>query len=389
MNNIHELRKFVAPEFIFGVKARKVVATYAANLGSEKVLIVTDPNLIKAGWVVGVENSLMEAGIPYSIFSDVSPNPRATQVRTGAEFFIKEKCNAIIAIGGGSSVDCAKGIGIVAANGGDILDYEGVDEVPSPCAPLICIPSTSGASADVSQFAIISDQKRKVKIAIISKLVVPDLALIDPEVTTTMSRELTAFTGMDVLVHAIEAYVSNASSPITDLHAMQAIRLVRENLHLAVEHPENLDYRSRMMLASLHAGLAFSNASLGAVHAMAHSLGGYVDSPHGESNAILLDWVIDFNFIACPERFYDIAEIFGVKSSDCREDVKKQLCSRIAEFRKNIGINRTLSELGIQHSDLTSLAENALHDACLVTNPRDATLEDIVNIYEKALQQQQ
>lgn len=385
MQNVHELRKFVAPEFIFGIDARCLIGRYAANLGAEKVLIVTDPGLIRAGWVADVEKCLKEEGIPWHVFSDVSPNPREAQVMAGAEVFIRENCNSIVAVGGGSPLDCAKGIGIVAANGGHILDYEGVDEVPLPCVPLICIPSTSGAAAEVSQFAIISDTSRRVKIAIVSKMVVPDLALIDPRVTVTMSRDLTCFTGMDALVHAIEAYVSNASSPITDLHALEAIRLIHQNLLPAIEFPHNLEYRSQMMLASLYAGLAFSNASLGAVHALAHSLGGYVDAPHGEANALLLDHVIYFNFAASPEKFRQISHIFGTGITGDPFVDRDSLCSTINTFKKAAGISRTLSDLGVTVSDIDILAGNAFKDACLVTNPKELSLADLKGIYERAL----
>jgi len=385
MQNVHELRKFVAPEFIFGIDARSLIGRYAANLGAEKVLVVTDPGLIAAGWVADVEKCLKEEGIPWHVFSDVSPNPREAQVMAGAEVFIRENCNSIIAVGGGSPLDCAKGIGIVAANGGHILDYEGVDEVPLPCVPLICIPSTSGAAADVSQFAIISDTSRRVKIAIVSKMVVPDLALIDPRVTVTMSRDLTCFTGIDALVHAIEAYVSNASSPITDLHALEAIRLIHQNLLPAIEFPHNLEYRSQMMLASLYAGLAFSNASLGAVHALAHSLGGYVDAPHGEANALLLDHVLYYNFAASSEKFRQIGRIFGARFSGDPFSDRDSLCGVINAFKKAAGISRTLSDLGITFSDIEILAVNAFRDACLVTNPKDLSLDDLKGIYERAL----
>lgn len=385
MQSVHELRKFVAPEFIFGIDARNLIGRYAANLGAEKALIVTDPGLIAAGWVADVEKCLKEEGIPWHVFADVSPNPREAQVMAGAEVFIRENCNSIIAVGGGSPLDCAKGIGIVAANGGHILDYEGVDEVPLPCAPLICVPSTSGASADVSQFAIISDTRRRVKIAIVSKMVVPDLALIDPRVTVTMGRDLTCFTGMDALVHAIEAYVSNASSPITDLHALEAIRLIQQSLLQAIEFPLNLEYRSQMMLASLYAGLAFSNASLGAVHALAHSLGGYVDAPHGEANAILLEHVIYCNFAANPEKFRQIGRIFGASISGNPFTDRDSICNAINEFKKAAGIVRTLSSFGVNDSDIEILAGHALNDACLVTNPKELSLDDLKGIYERAL----
>jgi alcohol dehydrogenase class IV len=381
-----ELRKFVAPEFIFGANARLLVSRYVSNLGASKVLLVTDPGIIESGWVNDIEAQLASDDIPYVIFSEITPNPKAHEVKNGIQLFKEQDCDAIVTIGGGSPMDCAKGIGILASNPGDILDYEGVDEVISPLPPLICIPTTSGSAADVSQFAIITDTARKLKIAIVSKMVVPDVALIDPLTTTTMPPDLTAHTGMDALVHAIEAYVSNASSPITDLNALKAIELTRNNLLCAIENGQNLEARENMLLACTLAGLAFSNASLGAVHAMAHSLGGFLDFPHGEANALLLEHVINFNFDSCPERYTQIATSFGIDISNLASDkVKEALVSNISEFRKKAGVTDRLAQLGIKPSDLNELASKAINDACIVTNPKIPTQDDLVSIYEKAL----
>jgi alcohol dehydrogenase class IV len=252
--------------------------------------------------------------------------------------------------------------------------------------PLICIPTTAGTAADISQFAIITDTKEKRKIAIISKTLVPDLALIDPLTTTTMDRELTACTGMDALVHAVEAYVSTAHSVFTDLHALEAIRLVRLHLQAAIDDPENLKAREGMMLASTQAGMAFSNASLGAVHAMAHSLGGILDSAHGDCNALLLEHVIPFNFSAAPHRYRRIAETMGLAIAGCTEE---ETCLRLADairtLRLQVGIAGSLAERNVSAGILPRLASNAMHDACMVTNPRRPTLEEIEAIYAAAL----
>ncbi len=225
-------------------------------------------------------------------------------------------------------MDCAKGIGIVTTNNSHILNFEGVDMVDVPGPPLICIPSTAGSSADVSQFAIITDTERDVKISIVSKAMVPDAALIDPELTSTMDAQLTAATGMDALTHAIEAYVSNANSALTDLLALDAIEQVSDNLAAVIKDPENLELRGKVMLGSMEAGLAFSNAILGAVHAMAHSLGGYLDLPHGECNAILLPYVIRVNFPYAVERYSRIAEKMGVSVSGKTDE---QICNELEQ----------------------------------------------------------
>jgi len=381
-----ELRKFVAPEYVFGVGARKLVGQYAKKLGARKILVVTDPGVIATGWTEDVTTALEQERLSFDIFSEVSPNPRGEEVMRGAEFYSAHGCNMIVAVGGGSPMDCAKGIGIVSTNPGNILDYEGVDQVTAPIPPLICIPTTGGTSADVSQFAIITDLQEKVKIAIVSKAVVPDLALIDPETLLSMSSYLTACTGMDALTHAIEAFVSNANSPMTDIHALEAIRLLAKHLVHSVKDPADLALRSKVMLASLQAGLAFSNAILGATHAMAHSLGGYLDLPHGECNAILLDHVCAFNISAAPERFDAITEALGVNLAGMvRPEREIALLEKLRQIKREVGIDRHLLELGVQRTDLSQLSRHAVADACLVTNPRDATTRDIESIYEEAL----
>jgi len=294
---------------------------------------------------------LEEEGLHVTRFLGISPNPRDTETMIGAGIFLDSASDLIVAIGGGSAMDCAKGIGIVAANGGNVLDYEGVDQVPAPMPPLICIPTTGGTSADVSQFAIINNTREQVKIAIISKAVVPDVALIDPRTLVTMDPYLTACTGMDALVHAIEAFVSNAHSPITDVHALEAIRLVASHLRASVSEPNDLALRTHIMLASLQAGLAFSNASLGCVHAMAHSLGGFKDLPHGECNALLLPHVMDYNFTVAPERFRRIGEALGCDFRGLNDrECRARLMNQVLELRRDCGIDQGLAARGIHTS---------------------------------------
>jgi len=380
------LRKFVAPEFVFGEGAIDLVGRYTTNFGARKVLLVTDEGVKQAGWSDLVAANLANAHIDLAIFSAVSPNPRADEVMAGAAYFSANGCDLIVAVGGGSPMDCAKGIGAVVSNGGQILDYEGIDNVPAPGPPLICIPTTAGSSADVSQFAIINNLQEKIKIAIISKTMVPDVSLIDPTTTLTMGNFLTACTGIDALVHAIEAFVSTANSSLFDLHALEAIRLIHTNLLDVLKSPTDIELRSRLMLASLEAGLAFSNASLGAVHAMAHSLGGYLDLPHGECNAILLDHVMAYNFSQASDRYLKIGDVMRL---DLRGQTAKQkrvaILREIATLKKNVGITRSLSDHGMSRSDISYLVRKALQDPCMVTNPRRPSPRDIEVIYEEAL----
>ncbi len=372
------LRKFVVPEFISGHGALHLAGRYANNFGLRQVLLVTDPGVRTAGWADIVGESLTDAGVSFTIFDSVSQNPRSGQVMAGVEVYRSEECNGIVAVGGGSPMDCAKGIGIVSSNMQNILTFEGVDRVTMPAPPLICIPTTAGPSADVSQFPVIPDEEKTRQITIVSKTLVPDLSLLDPEPLTTMPPELTADTGMDVLCHAIEAYVSNASSPMTDLHAYEAIRLIHAALPAVIDAPEDLNLRFSTLLASLHAGLAFSNASLGAAHAMAHALGGTLDNPHGRCNAILLEHVIAANYEAASDRYDRIGAIFG-------EDERTTPAEKVATFRRTLGITETLATIGVPADSIPTLAREAYADSSLVTNPRRLTCKDIERIYERAL----
>ena len=386
MSDLLSLRKFIAPEIIFGVGARKLVGRYVRQFSASKVFIVSDRGVIAAGWLADVQQSLEEAGLAYHVFSNVTPNPRSTEVMEGAEVYKQEDCDVIVALGGGSPMDCAKGIGIVSSNDHDILRFEGVDKIPTPVPPLIFIPTTAGTSADVSQFCIIANRDELVKIAIVSKAIVPDVALVDPETTTTMDPYLTACTGMDALVHAIEAFVSIGSGALTDLYALEAIKLIGQNLAHLLKDQHNTELREKIMLGSMQAGLAFSNASLGAVHAMAHSLGGLLDLPHGECNAMLLDHVINFNVDSAPERYTRIAEAMGIDSRGLsHKDVTKRLMSTVSNLKHEVGITNQLRQKGVKISDIPELAKKALKDACMLTNPRKATQRDLEIIYEEAM----
>ena len=380
------LRKFVAPEVVFGPESRKLAGKYARNLGAKKVLIITDAGIIAAGWVKDVAIALEEAGVFYCVFSGISPNPRSREVMLGAEFYRENGCDAIVAVGGGSPMDCAKGVGIVSSNNKDILAFEGIDKIKVPSPPLIFIPTTAGTSSDVSQFSIILNEEQRTKIAIISKAIVPDAALVDYQTTTTMSPYLTACTALDALVHAAEAFVSKAASPLTDIHALEAIRLISRNLTPAIAHPENEKYKNMLMLASLEAGFAFSNAILGAVHSMAHSAGGFLDLAHGECNAMLFEHVINFNYDSAPERYSAIASAMGIDTTALpTAAAKTALFERIKELKKSAGITKTLTAAGVSSADIKTLAHNACNDPCLFTNPKPASERDIEVIYEEAM----
>ena len=383
---LYPMRKFVAPEFIFGVGARHRVGFYARNMRARKVLIVSDAGVIAAGWLKDIEQSLARVGIDSVLFKELTPNPKDVEVMAGAALYAREQCDVIVALGGGSVMDCAKAIGIVFANQCEVSAFEGADQVEIPGPPLICIPTTAGTAAEISQFCIIVNSPQRYKMAIISKSVVPDIALVDPETTLTLSPHLTACTGIDALTHAVEAYVSTASSPVVDVHALAAIRLVRENIEQAFAEPADLAAREQMLLGSLQAGLAFSNASLGAVHAMAHSLGGFLDLPHGACNALLLDHVIRFNIEEASERYRQIGQMMGLdlqgaSPQRCAEAISRDL----GHLRQRLGIPDRMAHYGVNRADIPELARHAAQDACLVTNPRHMTTEEIRVIYGEAM----
>ncbi len=381
MDGEFELRKFVVPEFVFGSGARFLLGQYLKNFKSKKVLLVTDPGIISSGWLDEIIGALESENYDYQLYSNIKSNPRTEEVMEGARVYQNQSCDVIVALGGGSPMDCAKGIGIVTSNKKHINQFEGVDKISVPSPPLICIPTTSGSSADISQFAIISDRARKVKMAIISKKLVPDVSLIDPVTTTTLDRYMTVCTAFDILSHAMEAYVSNASSPITDIHSVEAINLFSSNLLPCINDPDNIKFRGYLMLASLHAGMAFSNASLGLVHAMAHSLGGLKDLPHGECNALLLEHVVDFNFSSEPKRYLKIAQKLGL--GDLND--KYGLIDGIISLKIETGIDRTLHDIGVEEEDIPQLAQKAMQDPCIVTNPVMPKKSDVEEIFKNAL----
>ncbi len=386
VKQMSNLRRFIIPEVVFGQGSRFLTGKFCSNFDVNKVLIVTDKGIIDKFWFKEICSSIEDSDIQFTVFSDVFPNPRDFQVMNGVKAYNENKCEAIVAVGGGSPMDCAKGIGIVAMNQGHILDYEGVNQIEKPLPPMIFIPSTAGTSSDVSQFTIISDTTRKVKIAIISKIIIPDVALIDPETTETKGRFLTACTGMDALVHAMEAYVSIANSKLTDVHALEAIKYIFRDLPELLKNPDNKQLREKIMYASMEAGFAFSNAILGAVHAMAHSLGGLMDLPHGLCNSLLLEHVIGANYVAVPNRYKTIASEIGVDYvGKDREYPKQKLIEKTIDLRISVGIDTNLSKVGVNEELIPRLAEFAHNDACLLTNPRKLTVEELGELYVQAL----
>lgn len=354
--------------------------------GFQKGLIVTDAVLAKLGMVGDVQIKLKTSGIETVIFDGVQPNPTTANVMAGLEVLKQEKCDFVLSLGGGSPHDCAKAIALVAENGGDIRDYEGVDQSSKPQLPLIAINTTAGTASEMTRFCIITDETRHIKMAIVDKNTTPLFSVNDPELMLDQPNSLTAATGMDALTHAIEAYVSTAATPITDAVALKAISLIKEYLPKAVEDGTNIHAREQMAYAQFMAGMAFNNASLGYVHAMAHQLGGFYDYPHGVCNAILLPHVQKFNAQICAKKLKDVAQAMGVDVQSLTDQEGANAAIReIQALSKQVKIPSGLKELGAQEGDIPVLAENALKDACGLTNPIKATHSDIMEIFQAAM----
>ncbi|BDB28845.1 alcohol dehydrogenase [Cupriavidus sp. TA19] len=377
---------FIPCVTLFGPGCARETGARAKALGARKALIVTDAGLYKMGLSEVVAGHIREAGLQAVIFPGAEPNPTDVNVHDGARLFEREECDFIVSLGGGSSHDCAKGIGLVSAGGGHIRDYEGIDKSTVPMTPLISINTTAGTAAEMTRFCIITNSSNHVKMAIVDWRCTPLIAIDDPSLMVAMPPALTAATGMDALTHAIEAYVSTAATPITDACAEKAIALIAEWLPKAVANGDSMEARAAMCYAQYLAGMAFNNASLGYVHAMAHQLGGFYNLPHGVCNAILLPHVSEFNLIAAPERYARIAELLGENIGGLSaHDAAKAAISAIRTLSASIGIPAGLAGLGVKTDDHEVMASNAQKDACMLTNPRKATLAQVMAIFAAAM----
>ena len=347
--------------------------------GFRRTLIVTDAGLVKAGLVAQVQNQLQAADIQSFVFDGVQPNPTTANVGAGLALLREKNGDSVISLGGGSPHDCAKAIALVAVNGGQIQDYEGVDKSAKPQLPLVAINTTAGTASEMTRFCIITDESRHIKMAIVDKHTTPILSVNDPETMLGMPASLTAATGMDALTHAVEAYVSTAANPITDACALKAVSLIAANLRAAVSNGQDMAAREHMAYAQFLAGMAFNNASLGYVHAMAHQLGGFYDLPHGVCNAVLLPHVQAFNARVASARLADVAVALGVEAS------AEAALAAIRQLAADVGIPAGLTQLGVKDEDIATLAANALKDACGLTNPIQPTQAEVEAIYRAAL----
>ncbi len=377
---------FIPTVTLLGVGCSKETGEQAKALGASKLLIVTDAGLNKMGVADTIKGYIEAAGLQAVIYDGAEPNPTDKNVHDGVKAYLDNKCDGLVTLGGGSSHDCGKGVGLVVSGGGNIRDYEGVNKSSKRLPPFLAINTTAGTASEMTRFCIITNTDTHVKMAIVDWRVTPNIAIDDPLLMVGMPPKLTAATGMDALTHAVEAYVSTIATPITDACAIKAIELIAKYLSPAVANGEDLEARDAMAYAEYLAGMAFNNASLGYVHSMAHQLGGFYNLPHGVCNAILLPVVSQFNLIACPQRFADIAVALGENICGLSTvEAGQKAIDRIKSLSASIGIPANLTELGVKEADLKIMSENAKKDACQLTNPRKATLDEVIQIFKNAL----
>ncbi|MCM1077972.1 MAG: lactaldehyde reductase [Bacteroidales bacterium] len=372
----------------FGAGCRKELPEVLNRMGLKKALVCSDKGLIKVGTTSKVTEVLDNVSFPYEIYSEIKPNPTVTNVKQGVEAFKASGADCIIAIGGGSSMDTAKGIGIVANNPefSDIVSLEGCAPTKKKSVPIIALPTTAGTGAEVTINYVIIDEERQAKMVCVDPNDIPAVAIVDPELMYSLPKGLTAATGMDALTHAIEGYITKGAWVMSDMYELQAIKMIAENLPVAVDEPTNPAGREGMALAQYIAAQAFSNVGLGLVHGMAHPMGSLHDIPHGVANALLLPTIMEFNMPECIEKFGIIAKTMGVNTDGMTQEQAAQAAvDAVKALSIRVGIPQTLTELGIKEEDIPALAAQAIADVCTPGNPRDVTEAEIVELYKKVL----
>ena len=356
--------------------------------GLKKAMVCSDPDLVRFGVTKRVLDVLDGAGLAYELYSDIKPNPTIENVQSGVAAFKKCGADYLIAIGGGSSMDTSKAIGIIIANPEfeDVRSLEGVAPTKKPCVPIIAVPTTAGTAAEVTINYVITDIERKRKFVCVDPHDMPIIAIVDPDMMSSMPKGLTASTGMDALTHAIEGYITQGAWELSDMFEIEAIRMISRYLPVAVEDPQNPEGRNGMAVAQYVAGMAFSNVGLGLVHGMAHPLGALFDIPHGIANAVLLPTVMEFNMPYCIAKYRKIAEAMGVDTSSMNDNEAAQAaCDAVKQLSQKVGIPATLTALGIKAENIPALTEQAINDVCTPGNPRQVTAEEVEKIYHSLL----
>ncbi len=384
-NSLNAVAKFLVPDVVFGVGVLSEVGQAVRRQGGVHVLVVSDPGVGEAGWTSEVLGHLAAAGVSAELWDELTPNPKDHEVAAGCDVYTAGGCDVLVAVGGGSCIDAAKAIAVLASRGGPIAGYAGVGKVDGPLPPTVMVPTTGGSGSDVSQFCVVTDTTRHLKITIGARALVPDISVTDPRTLTTVPHDITAYTALDVLSHAVESYLSKAASFLTDAYALAAIRGVCEHLLPALDHPGDVCPREGLARASLQAGLAFTNALLGATHAISHQIGGLTDLPHGLLNAILLPHVMEFNATVAADRLADVAGAMGVRTGLMTPpEAADAAIQMVRAFAGKAGLPDTLRGIGVRLADLDVVARNALGDAYIVTNPREVSEADARAICELA-----
>ena len=371
----------------FGPGVIAKIGDRAKMLNMHKPLIVTTEGLSKIdnGPVKQTIASLEKAGVDYAVFTGAEPNPKIRNVQAGKKMYQDENCDSIITVGGGSAHDCGKGIGIVLTNGDDISKLAGIETLKNPLPPLMAVNTTAGTGSELTRHAVITNEKTHLKFVVVSWRNIPLVSFNDPMLMLDIPKNITAATGCDAFVQAIEPYVSVDHNPITDSQCKEAIQLIQTALPEVVANGHNIEARTKMVEAEMLAGMAFNNANLGYVHAMAHQLGGQYDAPHGVCCALLLTTVEEYNLIACPERFAELAKVMGFDTTGLTlyEGAQKSI-DGMRERRRLGGLPSSIKAIGAKPEDFEMMAKNALKDGNAFSNPRKGTVEDIVKLYQKA-----
>jgi len=376
---------FIVPgEVVYGESSISKLPQILASRGLSNVLVISDRGLEAAGMVTKITDILEAASIKYSLFLDVEANPSCDTVDNGTAIYKSQGLDGIVCLGGGSPMDTAKAIAVLASNGGKIQDYEGANKFKSTTVPIVAIPTTAGTGSEVTPFAVITDKEKNYKLTVFSYEIVPEVALLDPSMISTLPPLVAAATGIDALTHAVESYLSRASSPFADGMAEKAMELIGENIRLFVANRSDAEAASGMLLGSMFAGIAFSWARLGDCHAMAHPLGGFFGVPHGIANAILLPTVLEFNAIADNGKYEKIYNY--IKRADSGNSfVPEMLVKEIRDLLEQLSIPKTLSEVGVKQELIHEMAVDAMKSGNILINPRQTTLADIEVLYQKAL----
>lgn len=376
----------MARRVLTGLGCAETIGAEVKRYGGKKVLIVCDRGVVMSGLLEKILPILRSEKLDVAVFDGVVPNPTTENVKDGTRFLKQKNCDIVIGLGGGSPLDCAKAVSAMATNPGRIEDYDGREKIPNRMLPLIAVNTTAGTGSEVTQWAVITDRKRKTKMAIASSNMMPDLAIEDPLLTVSLPPAVTASTGMDALTHAIEGYIAKDATPITDATGIAAIEVITSHLRVAFAEGENVVAREKMMYGQLLAGMCFCNAGVGNAHAMAHQLGGFYDIPHGLANAILLPYVMEFNLVANPVKFAKIAQASGepVENLSIREAAEVAIRS-VVRLSRDIQIPKTLKDVGVKSKDIPTLAKNAMTDLAIGTNPRATQPGDIRLLYHRAL----